>query len=84
MWDKAKRSAAKPDRAGQKERKKEQKRRDKLRRKRMKLRARRYKRISDGLDLCLIGACFLAFLAAAIREMRYAGKGETGGGRQNG
>lgn len=39
-----------------------------------KARIRHQKKIEKGLDLCLIAACFLAFLAAAVtqalREMK--------------
>ena len=44
----------------------EQKRRLK---RRARARARRYKKVSNGLELCLIALCFLTFLAAAVMEM---------------
>ena len=58
--------------------KKERKRQEKLRKKKRKLQAKRRKKISNGLDLCLIAVCFLAFLAAAVKEMLSAGKTDAG------
>lgn len=44
-------------------------RKEKKQRKQLeKERIRRHKKIENGLDLCLIAVCFLAFLAAAVRQ----------------
>ena len=52
----------------------EERERKKLRVQQEKAQIRHHKKIEKGLDLCLIAACFLAFLAAAVvqglREMK--------------
>lgn len=67
-------AGGKPGRA----QKKEQKLQEKLRRKKLKLRAKRWERVSRGLDCCLVVTCFLAFLAAAVRELLAEKKDGTG------
>lgn len=48
---------------------KQEKEQKKMRKKKEKARAKRYKKINNGLDLCLIASCFLAFLAAAVIDI---------------
>lgn len=48
---------------------KQVKKEKKLLKKKEKARAKRYKKINNGLDLCLIASCFLAFLAAAVVDI---------------
>ena len=57
---------------------KQEKLQKKMRRKKEKQRRKRWKKINGGLDLCLILSCFLAFLAAAVRELPAAKKDGTG------
>lgn len=46
-----------------------QKDRIKLQKKKEKERIRRYKKINNGLDICLIAACFLTCLAASVLKI---------------
>lgn len=47
---------------------KQQRAQKKLQKKKEKARAKRYKKINNGLDICLIAASFLAFLTAAVYQ----------------
>lgn len=41
----------------------------KLQKSKEKARAKRYRKVNNGLDICLIAFCFLTFLAAAVTQM---------------
>lgn len=42
----------------------------KLQKQKEKARAKRYKKINNGLDICLIATCFLMCLLSAFLQMR--------------